>query len=290
MAIPETQLVTWSHQGSITNSANTGNSVKNAIDSYQGFPDGVRYNTYLQGSYKNSTNIYGDSDVDVVVELTSSFYNNLTAEQKRSLGLTNSEYGYFNFRNDIETCLRAYYGTENVETGNKVFKIEPGSNRLPADVLVCSEYRLYYGALNSSRYYTGIAFYTRNENEKVINFPKTHSENGTAKHQATNNWFKPTVRIFKNIRGHLVNNNGFDKLRAPSYFIECLISNIPDNQFGTNYQTTIINCHNYLSNNSMDDFMCLNGIRPLWGDTKENWNQEDARCFLEQIEQLWNNW
>jgi len=34
MAIPEAQLDTWSHQGSITNSANTGNSVKTAIKTY----------------------------------------------------------------------------------------------------------------------------------------------------------------------------------------------------------------------------------------------------------------
>jgi len=241
MAIPETQLETWSHQGSITNSANTGNSVKNAIDSYQGFPDGISHNVYLQGSYKNSTNIYGDSDVDVVVELTSSFYNNLTAEQKAFLRLTDATYGYFDFRNNVETCLRAYYGMACVETGNKVFKIAPGSNRLPADVLVCSEYRLYYGTLQANRYHTGIAFYTRNESDKIINFPKTHSENGTVKHQATNSWFKPTIRIFKNMRGHLVSNNGFEKSLAPSYFIECLISNIPNNQFGINYQTTIIN-------------------------------------------------
>ncbi len=290
MAIPETQLETWSHQGSITNSANTGNSIKNAIDAFQGFPDGINYNVYLQGSYKNSTNVYGDSDVDVVVELTSSFYNNLTDAQKASLGLTTAAYGYYRFRNDVETCLRAYYGTANVETGNKVFKIAPNTNRLPADVLVCSEYRLYYGTLHTNRYHTGIAFYTRNEGQRVVNFPKTHSENATAKHQATNSWFKPTVRIFKNIRKYMTANNGFNKSIAPSYFIECLISNIPNNQFGTNYQTTVINCHNYLTQNSMDDFMCLNGIRPLWGDSNENWNQDDARYFLEQIVQLWNNW
>ena len=185
MAIPESQLEIWSHQGSITNSANTGNSIKNAIDNYHGFPAGISYNVYLQGSYKNSTNIYGDSDVDVVVELTSSFYNNLTEEQKAYLRLTSASYGYFNFRNDVETCLREYYGSENVVTGNKVFKIKPNSNRLPADVLVCSEYRLYYGSLQDVRYYSGIAFYTRNPQQRIINFPKQHSDNATAKHQST---------------------------------------------------------------------------------------------------------
>lgn len=45
-----TQLDTWSHQCSITNSANSGNSVKNAIEPYTGFPEGITFNVYLQGS------------------------------------------------------------------------------------------------------------------------------------------------------------------------------------------------------------------------------------------------
>lgn len=52
MAITEAQLDTWSHQGSITNSADTGNSVKNALDTYTGFPEGISLNVYLQGTYK----------------------------------------------------------------------------------------------------------------------------------------------------------------------------------------------------------------------------------------------
>ncbi len=290
MAIPEMQLDTWSHQGSITNSANTGNSVKNAIETYTGFPKGITFNVYLQGSYKNDTNVYGESDVDVTVELTSSFQNNLTQDQKNSLGFTSADYGFIDFRNDVDTCLRNYFGANCVTFGNKVIQVAPTTNRLEADVLVCSQYRLYYGILNANSHHKGITFTTRNTYQTIINFPKQHSDNGTTKHQASNQWFKPTVRIFKNMRNHLVNNAGFQKSTAQSYYIECLLSNIPNNQYGTNYQTTIINCHNYLSQNSMDNFMCLNGIRPLWGTTTENWNQADAKIFLEEITKLWNNW
>jgi tRNA nucleotidyltransferase (CCA-adding enzyme) len=105
MAIPETQLDTWSHQGSITNSANTGNSVKNAIENYKGFPEGVKFKVYLQGSYKNDTNVYGESDVDVVVELTSSFQNNLNDEQDKTLGITKSAYSLSDFRNDVDPLV-----------------------------------------------------------------------------------------------------------------------------------------------------------------------------------------
>ncbi len=290
MAIPESQLDTWSHQGSITNSANTGNSVKNALDSYTGFPDGVSFDVYLSGSYKNDTNVYGESDVDVVVELTSSFQNNLTQDQKDALGFTSANYGLSDFRNNVEACISAYYGANNITLGNKVIKINPTTNRLEADVLVCTQYRLYYGTLNANNHQKGIVFTTRNTNQKIYNFPKKHSDNATMKHQGTSQWFKPTVRIFKNMKNHLANNNGFQNSIAPSYFIECMLSNIPNNQFGTNYQTTIINCHNYLTQSSKDNFMCLNGVRPLWGNTTENWNQADADNFLQQITNLWNNW
>lgn len=290
MAIPEAQLTTWSHQGAIINSANAGNSVKTAIESYTGFPDGITFEVYLQGSYKNDTNVYGESDVDVVVELTSSFQNNLTQEQKSSLGLTNADYGLSDFRNDVDTCITNYFQGQNVAFGNKVIKIPATNNRLEADVLVCTQYRLYLNPLSQTNYHKGIIFTTRNSAQKIINFPRKHSDNATAKHQASTQWFKPTVRVFKNIRNHLVANAGFQKARAQSYYIECLLSNIPNNQFGTNYQTTFLNCHNYLTQNSMDNFKCLNGIRPLWGNTTENWNQVDANHFLDQAAQLWNNW
>lgn len=289
MAIPEHQLNTWSHQGSITNSANTGNSVKNAINSYTYFPNGVNFDVYLQGSFKNDTNVRGESDVDVVVELTSVFYNNLNQNQKNYLGLTTAEYNLTLFRQQVENCLTDYYGANNLAFGNKAIKIAPNNNRLDADVLVCCQYR-YYTNIFSNTYYQGIRFVTRHTNEEVINFPKRHSDKASIKHQNSNSWFKPTVRIFKNIRNHLVYNHGFDKEVAPSYFIECLISNIPNNQFTTNYQTTVWNVITYLSNNPINNFICLNGARPLWGETQENWSQENALYFLGRIRNLWNNW
>jgi len=38
------------------------------------------------------------------------------------------------------------------------------------------------------------------EGKTIINYPKRHSDNLTAKHQTTNSWFKPTVRVYKNMR------------------------------------------------------------------------------------------
>ena len=64
MPIPESQLETWSHQGATVTSAATHRSIRAALDAHD-WPDAMRLNPYLQGSYANATNIRGNSDVDL---------------------------------------------------------------------------------------------------------------------------------------------------------------------------------------------------------------------------------
>jgi hypothetical protein len=87
MAITNQQFETWAKQGAIATSKATGESIKRAINSYGGFPDGVTYEVYLQGSYKNNTNSCSESDVDVVVQKTSAFYSNLDQTNEDLLAL-----------------------------------------------------------------------------------------------------------------------------------------------------------------------------------------------------------
>ena len=77
MAIPESQLDTWSHQGSITQSSTTYNTIKKALESTGSAYAGKNYTVFLQGSYGNDTNIYSESDVDIVIRLNSCFYHDL---------------------------------------------------------------------------------------------------------------------------------------------------------------------------------------------------------------------
>jgi len=77
MAIPESQLEIWSHQGSITQSSTTYNSVKNVLED-NGVPySGKDYEVFLQGSYGNSTNTYAESDVDLIIMLNDCFQHDL---------------------------------------------------------------------------------------------------------------------------------------------------------------------------------------------------------------------
>ena len=236
MRIPESQLETWSHQGAVTTAKATHESIRNALDTYE-WPNGVNFEVYLQGSYKNNTNIRGDMDVDVVVQLNSAFYSNFSEEQKRYLGLIPESYGWSDFRADVLSALKDYYDSGMIAEGNKSIKVKSTGGCLPADVVVCTQYRKYR-SLNSRDYVEGMTFWTRNKNRQVINYPKLHYENGVSKHQKTSGWYKKSVRMFKNIRNYIKENNYIPNNLAPSYFLECLLYNMPNENFGINFQNT----------------------------------------------------
>ena len=73
MPIPESQLEIWSKQGSISQSSSTYASVKNALEDSKAIYKDQSFEVLLQGSYGNDTNIYAESDVDVVIRLDSIF-------------------------------------------------------------------------------------------------------------------------------------------------------------------------------------------------------------------------
>ena len=300
MAIPDTQLETWSHQGAVTTASATNSAIQNALHAQNSPVSGKDFDVYLQGSYKNSTNIRGDSDVDIVVQLNSTFQydlSTLSEGEKRLFGQTyptNATYLWRNFRDDTLRALRAYFEAQNVAEGNKSIKVLGGSGRLSADVIACIQYKQYlrFGSLQEEIYIEGIEFYTIREGRRIINFPRPHYDKGVEKNsqQTTNGWYKPTVRVFKNARTYLIDQNFLSRDIAPSYFLECLIYNVHDNQFGQSYQETFCNAVNWLRGTNLSGFMCQNGQTPLFGSSQEQWSTEQASQFLNAMADLWNNW
>ena len=283
MAIPESQLETWANQGAITTAKSTADSIKNALNSYTDWPDGIDFEVYLQGSYKNDTNIRGDSDVDVTAQLNSTFYSNLSEDQKGILGLTPASYHLSDFGADVLKILKNYYGQSQITEGNKSIKIKANNGRLPADVVVCSQYRRYK-TVNSYDYIEGMCFWTKNDNRQVINYPKAHYDNGVTKHQNSSKWYKPMVRLFKNCRGNISGD------ATPSYFLECMLYNVPNSKFGTSYGDTFCNILNWFNENSLDNFVCQNEQLNLFGTSQEQWSTSEAKTFIKNLISLWNNW
>ena len=297
MSIPESQLETWSHPGAVATAKRTHESIRKALDSHT-WPTGVsKPEVYLQGSYKNTTNIRGDSDVDVVAQLNSTFHRDLselTDYQKMLYKQVhpNATYLWENFRTDVLTALRNHFGDSAVNIGNKSLKVAGNSNRLPADVVACMQYRKYkhFRNLNDKSYVEGMVFYTLREGRKVINFPKVHYQNGTKKNSRTSSRYKPTIRVFKNARTYLVNQGIISKELAPSYFLECLLYNVPDGNFTFNYQNTFCSVVSWLQKANMTNFLCQHEQFPLFGNTPEQWSSSDAQYFLQMLVNLWNNW
>jgi len=289
MPIPESQLETWSRQGAVKTAKQTHESVRNALEAYN-WPSDVQYEVYLQGSYKNDTNIRGDSDVDIVVQLNSAFRSNLSEDWKRHFGFTSATYGRKEFRSDTLKALRDRYGYSEVSEGKKALKLI--TFYLPADVVVCLQYRKYPDRPRSEDdFVEGMTFWVPSENRWVINYPKLHYANGIKKNQDTNGRYKPTVRMIKNARTYLSERGVIAVDLAPSYFLECLLYNVPDDKFGSNFQTTFCNVINWLLlEANFSQFVCQNEQLRLFGNSPEQWSEDKARRFLQAMVKLWNDW
>jgi len=288
MPIPESQLETWSHQGAVTTAKQTHESIRVALKAYD-WPKEVRYEVYLQGSYKNDTNIRGDSDVDVVVQLNSTFFENLPVNLKRQFGFRDASYRWEEFRSDVLTALLNHYGPGRVREGRKSLKVQ--TPYLPADVVVSVQYHKYPEPPRSKdNFVEGMAFWVRSEGRWVINYPKIHYENGVKKNEKTNKRYKPTVRMFKNARTYLVDRGVIPPDLAPSYFLECLLYNVPNDKFGPNLQSTFREVIVWLQKTDFGRFVCQNEQLLLFGSSPEQWSEDSADRFLEAMVTLWNDW
>ena len=285
MTINESQLQSWANQGAVTLAKQTHESIRRALNSGD-WPQGVIYDIYLQGSYKNDTNIRGDSDVDVVVELISAFSSNLTDEEKRLLRLTPATYGWSEFMRDALNTLQTYYGHGQIKQGNKCINLAPTTGRLPADIIICSTYKWYS---NLSVVADGIIFWTHGNNQQIISYPKIHYDKCVTKNGETNGLFKPSVRMFKNARSYLVDQGVIDEKVAPSYLLECLIYGVPSNNFVGDFQNTYCNIVNWLLEADYRGFTFPSLNQSLFGTSDDQWSVDKVKRLLNQLVKLWNS-
>ncbi len=294
MAIPESQLDTWSHQGSITQSSDTYATVRRALEASDTKYADKSFAVFLQGSYGNDTNIYAESDVDIVIRLDSTYYYDIDAltpeEQARfKASLIPSTYSYENYKADVIAALVESFG-EDVKPGNKAVKIKANSSRRNADVVVAAEFRRYYSTSLGPQYVTGICFFN-SSGIRVANYPKQHSANCTTKHQATNGWFKPMVRILKNMRSKLVDDGSIEKGSAPSYFLEGLLYNVPNDKFGNTYAAAFVAAMNWIVEADRSKLLCANEQFYLVRDSAANcWPCANCDSFINAAATLWNTW
>lgn len=286
MTLPEDVLADWASAPGDAKAQEAYRQIKVALQQSDLLKQ-REIDVYLQGSYRNRTHIRANSDVDVVAELQTPYSYDIDAlsETQKAIfkaAYLDDPYGFVEFKRDVRQSLVDYFGQENVTDGNKCIKIRGNARRSNADALPCLEHRKVVGFSGQDwNYLQGIKFFTRDENRLVINWPKIHFRNGAKKNSKTNDRFKHLVRICKHMRDVLAEWD-FPPSLAPSYFIECLLYNVPNNSFTTSYAVSLSTVLAYLEAVDLSTFVCVNEQDPLFG-TDNGWNVDDARTFIEYL-------
>lgn len=296
--IPEAQLATWSNQGGTANSMTAHKSIRFALEALDSPLYGRDFEIFLQGSYRNSTNIRADSDVDVVVQSNEVFYKDLSrmppdqqAAQARSY--SEGRHNAKDWRADVEAALRKKFGSALKAGTGKAFHVTTGPGNMTADVLpavLFKNYNYFY-ATNNEGYDEGLEFMDA-AGSYTVNYPKVHIKNGEAKNSQnrTNGHYKPAVRMFKNARNRAVERGFLRDGAAPSYFVECLLYNVPDACFMVGMQDTYKSVATHLVQNAIDGYRCQNGLLNLFGPLSTQWNTGDAHALIDALVKLWNEW
>ena len=280
MPIPESTLSNWSHHRSGTASAQAHVAIRNALAAYS-WPAGITYKVFLQGSYQNGTNLSQDSDVDVVIQLASRLRPRVAALSPGALQ-ANAPHRvalerWQTFRQHALQAMRARFGG-TVTSGRKTLKVPRGRIPAAADVVV------------TVRHEDGLAFYLPDARRWVVSYPQRHHQRGLSKERATSDRFKRSVRMFKAARNQLISRGALDPGVAPSYFIECLLYNVPDRLFRGDLSAMYIGILQWLETAPIRNFETQSGRTELFGSRQDQWNVDRSRQFVAGLQRLWQDW
>jgi hypothetical protein len=179
VAIPEAQLETWTHLGSVQQSHTTYQSIKNVLEHKDApYSSSRRVDSFLQGSYCNDTNIRGDSDVDIVLRTRDFFHYNIDAlpepqktEFKR-IYPNPSEYKLTDFKKDVVNWLGQHYAGDLDTSGEKALRLRQNGNRRSSDILLVAphkRYTRYVGARPEDQtFLEGVLFITSDRTSSTI--------------------------------------------------------------------------------------------------------------------------
>lgn len=298
MPIPLSQLETWSHRGAIATSSLAYASIQHALTKSSSPLANREVEIFLQGSYGNATNTYGDSDLDVVVLYGNTFCKDMSAltqaqQQLHEASFAPATYRWSELRDDTLAALRSHYGGDSVTVGRKSIKVDTGNGGRPADVVPAVQFRRYASFVDRDNLtaHWGIQFFD-SSNNAIVNYPKYHIDRGETKNQQarTHGQYKATIRLLKNFRDYLEDNGLLAEGIAPSYFVECALYNVPDNFFVGSFSNTVPAILDYLWTTPYAGFLCQNGVVRLIGNGMTQWSEDNFVLFLQAARTAWDGW
>lgn len=227
MNITEEQLQRWGRSPSETEEGKCQNAVRMITEALnQRF--GADVSVFLQGSYRNRTNIRQDSDVDVVVLHTGYYFPDvslLPSEDQQTYwsGFSKAPYSFSDYKAEVLNLMEGVFGAAHTQRKNKCIRIAGNDYRVNADVVPCFVHRRIGGGGETTE--EGVQFLS-DSGDSIFSFPKQHYDNGVAKNGHARQMYKPAVRILKNVRNGLVEDGKFTDKLMPSFLLECLVWNV----------------------------------------------------------------
>lgn len=287
MNFTEQQLIAWAKPVSTSEDQKCQNATSQIIAALKA-KFGSKVSIFLQGSYRNNTNVRLNSDVDIVMRYDDAYYPDLQSLSEADKATYNAQrtYAGYNFdqlKADTQAALTAVFTTD-VERKNKCIQVNGNTNSVTADVIPC--FLLKRFATLQTIEAEGIKFYS-DDNSEIISFPNQHYSNGTAKTEQTFRLYKRMVRILKVINYRLIDNGTISDKLASSFFIECLVYNVPNgNYISGNYTQTlrnvIVKVYEDMKNNA--DYKEVNQL--LW--LFSNKNPRTRQNALDFMQYCWN--
>lgn len=284
----ETTFSSWAQGPSSTEQERASNAerqIRKAIDASDKLKN-RDIKVFAQGSYRNRVNVKKDSDVDIGVLCYDTYFPEYPDDNIKAALAKNfvpATYEYATFKNELEEALVAYFGRASVTRGKKAFDVKANSYRVESDVAAFFEHRRYSSTTN---YLSGIEMIPDDFNPSMIrNWPEQHYTNAVAKNDQTNRRYKRIVRILKSLSNEMASKGFQSAEKAPSFLIECLVWNTPNQYFvHTTYTANVRAVLAHLFNNTMDDEKCNE-----WGEVSElkylfrssqPWTRLDAHKFI----------
>lgn len=241
---------------------------------------------FVQGSYANRTNIRAESDVDVCVCCEDVFFAEYSpGTNKETFGNSDSNYTYSQFKNDVENALVNHLGRSAVTRGNKAFDIHENTYRIDADAVPTFEHRRYFLG-SDGKYYIHYGVELRPDaGGRIINWPQQNYDNGVAKRARTQLRFKKIVRILKNLRNAMQEDDVVQAKDIASFLIECLVWNASDSLFGnSSFTADVRGILADLITRTSTDANCnewgeINELKYLFR-VSQPWTRQQAHDFL----------
>ncbi len=285
MAISAQDSENWAAAGTQDAMARTYAAVKVALGRSQALK-ARDIEIFLQGSYANNTNIRGDSDVDIVVMLKSSWHpdKSLLSEAAKAAyerDHITATYTAAHLRKDVIEALQAYFGQDRVKPKNKAIRVNKSDGYVDADVVPALQHRLYtaYDSLTRGRFVEGTRLYPQ-KSQPIVNYPKVHKVNGSDKNTETNDNFKPAVRQVKQLRRRAAASGRVDPDKAPGYLLECMVFNAPKDVFVDDHHSRLVNVLKWLLTADLPSFLSVDTIHKLFHTDPGNFSVADAKQVI----------